>query len=1028
MTPEQWRLVNQIFDHAADLPAAAQAAAVHELSRGEAVVESEVLRLLQSMRQAGDFLAAPLLDLHALLPDDLSPAPMFVPGAVILDRFHIRRFLASGGMGEVYEAWDNELEEDVALKTIRPQIARHPEVIERFKQEVRNARGISHPNICRVYEIFHVDAPGGERIWFLSMELVRGTTLLDCIHTKGCLPSADALLIARQMASGLEAAHQYGLVHRDFKSANVMLVEEASKPARAVIMDFGLSARMLQADAIDRHATAGTPGYMAPEQERGGTIGPLADQYAFGVVLCEMLSGALPTWRPAKAEGRRRSTLRGLIRPRQIAAPVKADVHENPQAAAKLEAQGNVAVLANGAAQSNAAVHEIVPVQGAPAGQVKAVPAEKPRLRLPPHRFSPRAEHVIRRCLDRDPACRFPDMKTAANTLVPPGILGTPWRKAMAACLLILLALGAWRWRVYQSRCRICDVVQLTPDTDQSESPSLSRDGKMIAYSSDRASSGNLDIFTQQLPDGQPVRLTRDRAGDGDPSISPDGSTVAFRSERNGGGIYIVDAHGGGQERLLVPGGRNPQISPDGKSLLYWTGDLDQTIASGRLYEMRFDSGKTIQFASGFADSRYPTWSPDGREILFTGCENLKTPLPSCSDWWVAEREVGRLVQTHALSDLVSRGILLYRFVTGTWVNHKIVFAAVSGPDQNLWSIPIEKGSWQVADAPTRLSSHNSHERGPSIADTGGIAYTNMAGAMHVWRTVPGQASSGNVSSDLEKVTDTAEVDHTPYVSEDGQYLVVVRGRTRRAIWLRDLTSGNESLVLHSDYPLRAPIIDQTGRWLAFEQSERGVSTVMTLDRSGGAQRKWCEGCDQPTSWFAEGSRFFFRAGSPSAIRMADLRDGSTRSILQSSTLAMGDASWSKANGRLLFTVTHDDHRQIFTVQLDSATAQPRGEWIAITGTTDSAHHPRWSSDGRTIFYASARDGFLSVYSQGFSPEEGHPFGPARVIASFHNQRRAIENVVESSFNMSTGAGSLYFNLGEQTSTIQYGSLSKSDR
>ena len=114
------------------------------------------------------------------------------------------------------------------------------------------------------------------------------------------------------------------------------------------------------------------------------------------------------------------------------------------------------------------------------------------------------------------------------------------------------MAGGGVLWWRGRNKCRICEIVQLTPDTDESESPSLSRDGHVIVYSSDRSETGNLDIFFQQIPSGRPSRLTSDSARDGNPSISPDGRVVAFRSERDGGGIYLKDVHGG-KEVLLVP-------------------------------------------------------------------------------------------------------------------------------------------------------------------------------------------------------------------------------------------------------------------------------------------------------------------------------------------------------------------------------------------------------------------------------------------------------------------------------------------
>ena len=1021
MTPEAWQQVNRIVEEAADLPAGAQFAAVHELADGDALLAAEVMQLLQGMRQSDGFLEAPLLDLHALLPETSVRRSLFQPDAVILNRFQIRRFLASGGMGEVYEAWDKELQEAVALKTIRPEITRHPEVIERFKQEVRNARGISHPNICRVYDIFRVDGTKHERTWFLSMELVKGTTLLECVQARGCLPRADALALARQMAAGLEAAHQFGLVHRDFKSANVMLVEEAERPVRAVIMDFGLSARTLGEGGVDAYAHAGTPGYMAPEQERGGTIGPLADQYAFGVVLCEMLSGMLPVWRLAAEQVHGKSTSWGRLR-RHLKAPTSVEDVGNgidtggmQQAADEQRAVAlGDAAIGGHAHEANAAAVQIV-VRQAIVDHGVVAPREKPRLRLPAHRFSPRAERVIRRCMERDPVCRFPDMKTAADTLVPPGLVGTPWRKAIAACLLVVCALGAWRWNVWRHRCLICDVVQLTPDTDQSDEPSLSADGKLIAYSSDRAAAGNLDIFLQKLPNGSALRLTRDRARDTEPSLSPDGMFVAFRSEREPSGIYLLDTRGGVEHRI-VPDGHNPRFSPDGKSLTYWTGDMDQAVATGRIFVLNLSTYHSQQVAANFQDARYPVWSTDGRRILFTGCATQTHSLSACFDWWVDSIDNGALTQTHATNALRLNGLALSRLTTGAWDEGEVLFGGLSGSKRNLWSIDLSPNDWQVHGRPTLLIQRNTTDLNPTTSH-GTVAYTSMSGALHVWKL---QQFAPSSSSELVKVTDDAEIDTTPSISQNGRFLVFQRGRAGRNLILRDTRTDTETLLLQASSPVASPIVDSGGRWLAFEQQEHG-NAFISLAELGVATRRICSDCDGPSGWFIGDQAFFFRKGSPSRIYIADTQTGQTKEILYDATGSLGEASWSSANHFLVFTVTRATRSAIWAVRLRENSALPEGPWIPITNFESTAHHPCWAGDGRRIYYVSDRDGSQKVFGQLFSPEKKTAVGDPLPVLSLRGERRSIDNVTRFAFNLSCGGDSLFLNLGEQTSTIQVG-------
>lgn len=224
-------------------------------------------------------------------------ATLFKPDEVVAERYRIRRFIARGGMGEVYEAEDLELRQPVALKTVHPRDATHELAIERFKREISLARKVTHANVCRIYDVGYHARPDGSSVIFLTMELLEGETLSQRIRRQGVLSSAESLPIARQMIAALAAAHAAGVIHRDFKSENVFLVP-APEGTRVVVTDFGV-ARGTEHDQFAAQVTmadaaVGTPAYMAPEQIEGGTLTAAIDQYALGVVLFEMVTGDLP--------------------------------------------------------------------------------------------------------------------------------------------------------------------------------------------------------------------------------------------------------------------------------------------------------------------------------------------------------------------------------------------------------------------------------------------------------------------------------------------------------------------------------------------------------------------------------------------------------------------------------------------------------------------------------------------------------------------------------------------------------------
>src|SRR5262245_1265431 len=221
----------------------------------------------------------------------------FAPGDVLAGRFRVERFIARGGMGEVYAARDSTLGGEIALKTIRPEIALHRTANQRFLREIQLARKVTHPNICRIFDLFQ-HTPSGDGasspapISFVTMELLNGETLDERLAREGALGVERAQPIVAQMVAAVSAAHAAGVVHRDFKSGNVMLLDAGADSApRVVVTDFGLAYSVTPAAADDSAPVSlvgevlGTPGYMAPEQLEGGAVTPAADVYALGVVM-----------------------------------------------------------------------------------------------------------------------------------------------------------------------------------------------------------------------------------------------------------------------------------------------------------------------------------------------------------------------------------------------------------------------------------------------------------------------------------------------------------------------------------------------------------------------------------------------------------------------------------------------------------------------------------------------------------------------------------------------------------------------
>ena len=229
-------------------------------------------------------------DLTRTSPVPSGPAPIsatpsraggrFVAGTILAGRYRIVTLLGAGGMGEVYKAEDLKLDHPVALKFLPETLSLSPAALARFHGEVRIARQVSHPNVCRVYDIGDVDG-----LQFLTMEFIDGEDLASLLRRIGRLPADKAVEVARQLCAGLAAAHDAGVIHRDLKPHNVMI----DGRGRARVTDFGVAA--LAREVRQDNVVAGTPAFMAPEQLRGADATVRSDIYSLGLVLYEIFTG-----------------------------------------------------------------------------------------------------------------------------------------------------------------------------------------------------------------------------------------------------------------------------------------------------------------------------------------------------------------------------------------------------------------------------------------------------------------------------------------------------------------------------------------------------------------------------------------------------------------------------------------------------------------------------------------------------------------------------------------------------------------
>ena len=434
-------------------------------------------------------------------------------------------------------------------------------------REAQAASALNHPNIVTVYEIGH-DAG----VDFIAMERVEGKTLGALTARRP--PLRETLAIAIQIADALAAAHAAGIVHRDLKPGNIMVTERGL----AKILDFGI-AKVTAAGDSESSATQ----TLTPDWSRGRHRG-------------------LHVARAGRGQGCRLALRYLLLRLRALrndyGAPrlSRRDRHGHP---GRRDCQG-------------ARVRPPVRSRTAPGPGTH-------RRYLPAARNAPSAGNpwAMSNCCWPPPwrISILPRPRCARVARWPALALGGSAPRCLAA--------GATWWWLRPADTPGASVPvlrQVTNTGGLSDYPSLSRDGNLLAFASDRNEAGNLDIWVQQIGGRDPIRLTTDDADDSEPAISPDGTRVAFRSERAGGGIYVVPSLGG-DAVLLAPGGRGPRFSPDGRWIAYWEGreSADLLPGTARVFVIESGGGQARQIGADLAAALYPVWSPAGDEVLVLG-------------------------------------------------------------------------------------------------------------------------------------------------------------------------------------------------------------------------------------------------------------------------------------------------------------------------------------------------------------------------------------------------------------------------
>jgi len=802
-----------------------------------------------------------------------------------LSHYKVLEKIGQGGMGEVYRAEDTNLEREVAIKVLPEQFTQDPQRLARFEREAKLLASLNHPNIAAIYGFEHSDD-----MHFLVLELVPGDTLQERV-AKGPLPVEEALEVCRQIAEGVEAAHEKGVIHRDLKPANVKVTPEG----KVKILDFGLAkvfeaeipaADISQSPTLTEEMTRagvilGTAAYMSPEQAKGEAVDKRADIFAFGAVLYELLTG--------------KRAFQGDTITETIAAVLKSEPDwEN-------------------------------------------LPGDTPwNIRT-----------LLRRCLHKDANDRLHDIanvrieiKMALEEPAPESPTGVTsaaqptrrlWTMAIGLVVLgaVIASLAFWLFIQPSSPEQPLNRFIIRPSppvvlaSTTSKEVAISPDGRQLVYLG--VGEGAPQFYLRSLDDFVDRPIPGTASPFGSVFFSPDGESIGFFAE----GKLKKTSLAGGSPITLCDAPQAPRTGDWFEDTIVFTAILE----SGRgLYRVSANGGEpemlaTVNGDEGETGYSLPEFLPDGKNLLFTISltTGFQTALLSLE---TGERKV--VLANARQARYLSTGHLVYeQAATGNLMVVPFDLAALEVTGD---SVPVVQ---QVRQTPVGSVDY-------SISDNGTLVYVPSTGGLDltlVWVDRQGLATP---------LIEDRQAYNRPRLSPDGQRVAVaVQSGLTQDIWIYDIGRGTRMRLTVEGNNI-SPVWTPDGTRVTFASDRDGAFDLYWKPADGSGQAELLLNMNSgnillPTSWSPDGESLAFYDATGARDIWALPREGDALPFL--ATAFNERSPMFSPDGRWLAYVSDESGRDEIYVQPYPG---PGGKWpISTEGGTE----PRWSADGRELFY-----------------------------------------------------------------------------
>jgi len=892
---QRWQRVKEIFDGALELHGAEREAFLDQSCDGDTEVREEVDSLLRSYEVAGSFMEAPAV---AQAADDLASEQKLTPGQRI-KHYQIVNLIGEGGMGEVYLATDTVLGRRIALKVLPAFVSKDPERLRRFTQEARAASRLSHPNVCVVHEIGETD----DGRPFIAMEYVEGMTLRERIRNQG-MKLGDVLDIAIQIAEGLIAAHEAGIVHRDIKPENIMIRPEGY----VKILDFGLAKLTERHKSVTTttmptllfHSTPGvvigTAAYMSPEQARGVAVDERTDIWGLGVVLYEMASGRAPFTGETPTD-----VVVAIVERDQP--PISEHVEGAPP---ELER-----IVRKALRKDRNERYQIVKEMAIDLRSLRKELEVNSMLErsIVPGTGSSASSEYARASTERDRNVKTNELQQARTNIHKAGGMSSRAWTGLAALAAIVLALAGYGFYKLRGRSETklrvpferVEVTKLTTNGNALMG-AISPDGKYVAYVT--GESGRESLWLRQVDINSNAQLVAPRAGRYlGVAFSPDGNYVYFgyaESQRNDAGqIYRLPVLGSGASAMRVELQEAlPSISRDRKRIAFIR--FDHEAQTDSLIVANADGSGEQVIGTRKWPQRFgwdvlwrPEWSADDQTLML--------PVISSDPSYTGDTSTNYLV-TLLEKDLAS------------------------GAER---TIPLSN---QKFDEVGRVTVH---------ADGNGVimlAKAHGAAFVQIWQLFR-DGSQRTVTSDLSDYRELG-------LRADGSALITVQTQTLSRLWL-----------LRNNDSKPVPIGSGTSRYydlstapddkILYASDASGIADIFEIAATGGDERQLTSagGRNYAPVVSPDNRYVVFHSNRSGVFQIWRInRDGSSPRQL---TFEVSESTWPtfSPDGKwILFQHADPDHpNSLWRVSIDGGAPEQVTEGIAI--------RPAVSPDGKFVAF-----------------------------------------------------------------------------